>query len=185
MKFVTKMVLIPIEDWEKVKKHLPTKNILSTVEVDQMTPVKQEKLMTNSGVKQVDMKKKKRVFLKVMERKKKNAISIINYLPKKYRSKAFSLFRYILKNYNMSWDNKGTFKYKNKIIPKSNILHLVTHALLKDVKDKPPGMKQFYEGLSDVNVPEYLVANKIGKLIIEGRGDELTLKTPTHLVKKK
>ena len=85
----------------------------------------------------------------------------------------------------MSWDNKGTFKYKNKLIPKSNILHLVTHALLKDVKDKPPGMKQFYEGLSDVNVPEYLVANKIGNLIIEGRGDELTLKTPTHLVKKK
>ena len=36
------MVLMPIEDWEKVKKHLPTKNILSTVEVDQMTPVKQE-----------------------------------------------------------------------------------------------------------------------------------------------
>ena len=72
----------------------------------------------------------------------------------------------------MSWDSKGTFKYKNKIIPKSSILHLVTHALLKDVKDKPPGMKQFYEGLSDVNVPEYLVANKMGKLIIEGR-DEL------------
>ena len=84
----------------------------------------------------------------------------------------------------MSWDSKGTFKYKNKIIPKSSILHLVTHALLKDVKDKPLGMKQFYEGLSDVNVPEYLVANKMGKLIIEGRGDELTLKTPTHLVKK-
>ena len=184
MKFVTKMVLIPIENWEKVKKHLPTKNILSTVEVDQMTPVKQEQLMMNSAVKQVDMQKKKRVFSKEMERKKKNAISIINYLPKKYRSKAFSLFRYILKNYNMSWDNKGTFKYKNKIIPKSNILHLVTHALLKDVKDKPPGMKQFYEGLSDVNVPEYLVANKMGKLIIEGRGDELTLKTPTHLVNK-
>ena len=28
MKFVTKMVLIPIEDWEKVKKHLPTKKHL-------------------------------------------------------------------------------------------------------------------------------------------------------------
>ena len=62
MKFVTKMVLIPIEDWEKVKKHLPTKNIFSTVEVDQMTPVKQEQLMMNSGVKQVDMKKKRGYF---------------------------------------------------------------------------------------------------------------------------
>ena len=143
MKFVTKLVLIPIAEWGKVKKHLPAKNILSMVEVDQMTPVKQEVLMMNSGRKQVQEKKKKKAYLKVMERKKKNAISIINYLPKKYRSKVFSLFRYILKKYNMSWDNKGTFKYRNKIIPKSNILHLVTHALLKDIKDKPPGMKLF------------------------------------------
>lgn len=83
----------------------------------------------------------------------------------------------------MSWDNKGTFKYKNKLIPKSNILHLVTHALLKDIKNKPPGMKLFYEGLSDVNVPEYLIANKMGKLIIEGRGDELTWRPPGTLGK--
>ena len=127
--------------------------------------------------------KKKKVYSKVMDRKKKNAISIINYLPKKYRSKAFSLFRYIFKNYNMSWDEKGTFKYKNKSIPKSNMLQLVTHALLKDVKDKPPGMKLFYEGLSDVNVPEYLIANKMGKLIIAGRGDELTWRPPGNLDK--
>ena len=84
------------------------------------------------------------------------------------------LFRYILKNYNISWDNKGTFKYKNKIVPNSNILHLVTHTLLRNIEDKPPGMKLFYEALSDVNVPEYLIANKMGKLVIAGRGDELT-----------
>ena len=48
----------------------------------------------------------------------------------------------------------------------------------------PPGMTHFNEGLSDVNVPKYLVANKMGKLIIEGRGDELTLKSPGQLVKK-
>ena len=74
----------------------------------------------------------------------------------------------------MSWDDKGIFKYRNKIIPNSNIFHLVTHALLKDIKDKPAGMKFFYEGLSDVNIPEYLIANKMGKLIIAGRGNELT-----------
>ena len=119
-----------------------------------------------------------------MDRKEKNAISIINHLPKKYRSKAFSLFRYILKNYNISWDNKGTFKYKNKIVPNSNILHLVTHALLKNIEDKPPGMKLFYEALSDVNIPEYLITNKMGKLIIAGRGDELTRKPSGKLDKK-
>ena len=182
MKFVTKMVLIPISEWEKVKKHFPQKNILNTVEVDQRPPVKQE-VMKTFGLKEREQKKKT-IYSKLMERKKKNAISMINHLPKKYRAKAFSLFRYILRNYNMSWDNKGTFKYRNKIIPKSNIFHLVTHALLKNIKDKPPGMKLFDEALSDVNVPEYLIANKMGKLIIAGRGDKLTWRPPGELDKK-
>ena len=130
---------------EKVKKHLPAKNILNTVEVDQAPQMKKEEIVQDNQTKQMEVKRKKKHYLKVMDRKKKNAISIINHLPKKYRSKAFSLFRYILKNYNISWDNKGTFKYKNKIVPNSNILNLVTHALPKNIKDKPPGMKLFYE----------------------------------------
>ena len=180
------LVLIPIEEWEKVKKHLPTKNILNTVEVDQAPQMKKEEIVQDNGTKQMEVKrkKKKKHYLKVMDWKKKNAISIINHLPKKYCSKAFSLFRYILKNYNISWDNKGTFKYKNKIVPHSNILHLVTHALLKNIEDKPPRMKLFYEASSDVNIPEYLIANKIGKLIIAGRGDELTGKPSGKLDKK-
>ena len=68
----------------------------------------------------------------------------------------------------MEWDNDGTFRYKGRIIPNSNILHLVLHALLKRVKAKPPGMNRFYLGLKDVNVPEYLVANETGKKIILG-----------------
>ena len=98
---------------------------------------------------------------------------IINSLPKKYRSKAFSLLRYIVKNYNMSWDDNNVFRYRNKLIPNSNILHLVLHALLKSIKDKPPGMKLFYQGLSEVNVPTHLIANEIGKLIITGRANEV------------
>ena len=66
----------------------------------------------------------------------------------------------------------------------ANILHLVAHALLKNNEDKPPGMKLFYEALSDVNIPEYLIANKMGKLIIAGRGDELTRKPSEKLDKK-
>ena len=168
----------------KVKRHLPAKNILNTVEVEQAPQMKREDMDQKIGIKQVEKNKNQKAYSKVMARKKKNAISIINYLPKKYCSKAFTLFRYILKNYNISWDNKGTFKYKNKIIPNSNILHLVTHALLKNIEDKPPGMKIFYEALSDVNIPEYLIANKMGKLIIAGRGDELTWRPPGKLDKK-
>ena len=45
-------------------------------------------------------------------------------------------------------------------------------------------MKLFYEALSDVNIPEYLIANKMGKLIIAGRGDELTRKPSGKIDKK-
>ena len=45
-------------------------------------------------------------------------------------------------------------------------------------------MKFFYEALSDVNIPEYLIANKMGKLIIAGRVDELSGK-PSGKVDKK
>ena len=55
---------------------------------------------------------------------------------------------------------------------------------LRILKTKPPGMKLFYEALSDVNIPEYLIANKMGKLIIAGRGDELSGK-PSGKVDKK
>ena len=108
--------------------------------------MKNEEIVQDNGTKQMEVKrkKKKKHYSKVMDQNKKNAISIINHLPKKYRSKAFSLFRYILKNYNISWDNKGTFKYKNKIVPYSNILHLVTHALLKNIEDKTPWNENFF-----------------------------------------
>ena len=118
-----------------------------------------------------------------MEKKQRSIASLINELPKKYRGKAFSLFRYIVRNHNISWDNDKVFKYKNKLVPNSNILHLVLHALLRKIKDKPAGMKLFYQGLREANVPEYLVANEIGKLIITGR--EIENKAPgKKLVKK-
>lgn len=107
--------------------------------------------------------------MKMKNLKKNYDVSwIIKALPKKYRSRAFSLLRYIAKNYDMKWDKNGVFIYKNKLIPQSNILHLVLHALLKKIKDKPPGMIQFYEGLQKINIPENLVKNIDGRRIIQG-----------------
>ena len=66
------------------------KTILNTVEVDQAPQMKEE-MNQKIGTSKMEVKKKK-IYSKMMDQKKKNAISIINYLPKKYRSKAFSLF---------------------------------------------------------------------------------------------
>ena len=79
----------------------------------------------------------------------------------------------------------GQFKYKNKIIPKSNILHLVLHALLKNITQEPPGMKEFYEALMDVNVPEYLIANDVGRELIMGDGEDQDWSPIGELASKK
>ena len=41
------------------------------------------------------------------------------------------------------------------------------------MKEKPPGMNEFYKGLTEVNVPEYLIANNLGKQIIMGYGEDV------------
>ena len=124
-----------------------------------------EKQIVKQTLKQKRMNKKK---------KKINQVKwIIDTLPKKYKAKAFSLLTYITRNYNMKWTSDGIFKYKNIIIPNSNILHLVLHALLKNIDEKPAGMNEFYQGLTEVNVPEYLIANQLGKNIILGQGEDI------------
>ena len=124
--------------------------------------------------------------LKRQKMKEKKQIEwIIEALPKKYRAKAFSLLRYITRNYKMKWDSNGLFKYKNKPIPNSNILHLVLHALLPNITDKPPGMVEFYTGLTEANVPEYLVKNKLGRKIITGMGEDLDWGPTGNLANKR
>ena len=110
---------------------------------------------------------------------------IINALPKKYKSKAFSFLRYITKNYNMKWNLMEHLNIKIKIIPKLNILHLVLHALLKNVTQEPPGMQGFYQGLIEVNVPEYLIANDKGREIIMGLGEDQDWGPSGELASKK
>ena len=53
------------------------------------------------------------IWVKERLKEKKNMEKtkwIIDSLPKKYKARAFSLLRYILRNYNMKWEPNGTFK---------------------------------------------------------------------------
>ena len=122
-----------------------------------------------------NMKQKLTVRMKERLKEKKNMKKtkwIIDSLSKKYKAIVFSFLRYIRRNYNMKWEPNGTFKYKNKIIPNPNILHLILHALLNNVKAEPPGMKEFYQGLTHINVPEYLISNTKGRELILGLGED-------------
>ena len=176
MKYVQKLVLVPIEEWEKLKKEIPKVNQLPNIQVEVKKLPPKKKLM-KSGKNRVMEKQIVKQTLKQKKMKKKKKINqvkwIIDALPEKYKAKAFSLLRYITRNYNMKWTSDGIFKYKYKIIPNSNILHLVLHTLLKNIDEKPAGINGIYQGLTEVNVSEYLLANKLGKNIILGQGEDI------------
>ena len=113
----------------KLKKEIPKANQLSNIQV-KVEKLPQKKKVMKSGKNGV--MEKQTVKQKKMNKKNKkiNQVKcILDALPKKYKAKAFSLLRYITTNYNIKWTLDGIFKYKNKIIPYPNILHLVLHAL--------------------------------------------------------
>lgn len=67
---------------------------------------------------------------------------------------------------DIKWNKKGEFQYKDKTVSKSNIMSLIKHAISKS-KSKPKGIKMFYQALSDLNVPKFIVINKLGRVIMK------------------
>ena len=73
---------------------------------------------------------------------------------------------------DIKWNRRGEFQYKDKTVTDSNIITLIRHAV-RNSKSKPKGIKIFYKSLSKLNVPKFIVVNKMGRDIMK----ESTLKT--------
>ena len=80
------------------------------------------------------------------------------YLSPKKRSKGSLLLHYLE---NIQWKKNGEVVYKQKVIPNSNIITLITHAIQNN-KSKPVGMKSFYKILAKANIPSKLILNRDG-----------------------
>lgn len=50
---------------------------------------------------------------------------ILSAIPKSYQSKAAHLLNFLKTNSNISWTDDGTVKYKNDVLPNSNVVNLV------------------------------------------------------------
>ena len=68
-------------------------------------------------------------------------------------------------------EKSGELMYKGKVIPKSNVIELITHAIQND-KSKPNGMKSFYKILAKANIPTKLIMNKEGRHIMKKTLDQ-------------
>ena len=163
MKHIQKLVLIPIERWEKIGDIIPMKEVL-VKSVSQMNvshhPHQQKKKKTHtSQMKRV--KNQEGLGTGVFQ---KETLMFHFLIPEK-RVKALKLFKYLLNNKIFALNEDGEIIQKGKTIHSSNIVELITHAV-QNVSSIPVGMKYFYTTLKKKNIPEKYISNKKGRKIM-------------------
>ena len=159
MKHVQKLVLVPIDEWEKVKvKDMNLKEV----------QVPHQKVINPEVQKEVKSPVVVRKIQKGMGEKKKKSMKsqIFLYLSPKKRNEGLSLLRHLENNENFSWNKKGEIIYKSKLIPNSNILTLINHTIHDD-SSEPIGMKYYYKVLENSGIPKTLIENRKGKKLMK------------------
>ena len=155
MKYVQKLVLIPVERWEKIGDNIPVKEVLvksvSQTNVSQVPHTSQMKRVKNQEGLGAGVFQKETLMFHVL-------------IPEK-RVKALKLFKYLLNNIIFELNEDGEIIQKGKTIHGSNIVELITHAV-QNVSSIPVGMKYFYTTLKKKNIPEKYISNKKGRKIM-------------------
>jgi hypothetical protein len=186
MKYINKLVLVPIAEWELLKKNPqnPVKQV-----VQKKNKVSQEKpQIMNQSQAQAQIQNKTEPIQSVMKQTQgirnmmKNLPTNLNqrgsgtsdsdnhdwiktHFSKGNKNKLSSLLKYLSNDNLISWNDKGEFIYKGDVIPKSNIIDLIKHSF-NNSQYTPKGMNEYYQGLSELNVPHYLVQNEYGKYLM-------------------
>ena len=164
MKYVQKLVLVPVERWEKIGDNIPVKEVLvKSVPQTNVSPHPQKK------------KKKKKTHTSQMKRVKnqeglgpgvfQKETQMFHFLIPEKRVKALKLFKYLLNNKIFELNEDGEIIQKGKTIHGSNIVELITHAV-QNVSSIPVGIKYFYTTLKKKNIPEKYISNKKGRKIM-------------------
>ena len=131
-----KMVLVPLEKYERMK----------SARVERMEP-KGVQIM----VEEVQDEQPQSTLDKE---------TIVQAIPKMYKSKCLALLNFIEKGNILSWNEKGELVYNGQIIPNSHIADLLKNAMREYKNFEPIGKAQFYEGLAQANVPLLLIENR-------------------------
>ena len=160
MKSIQKLVLVPIEKWEKIGGNIPVKEV-SVTTVAQKNVSHQENPV--SPITKVKLKVKNQQGLGKQELMKQT--QMFHFLTQEKRKKAVKLFEFLKNNNFFSLNHDGEIIRNGKVIHDSNILELVSHAV-QNVSSNPIGMKYFYKTLMKKNIPEIYISNKIGRKIM-------------------
>lgn len=158
---VRKLVLIPLEEWEKIKD----KNMKEMKQVVVTLPVQKK---VNTSLMNQEMKEKKHQNQKGKGKteQKVSMKDMLKSLTPSKKNRALSLLRYIKKSKIINWNSKFELKIEDKLVPKSNMYILIKHAIGNRLSE-PVGMKMFYKALVPLNIPKFIIVNKIGRKIMK------------------
>ena len=97
------------------------------------------------------------------ERKELSDDIIVRGIPKTMRTRAIALLERLKARPDViSWDDMGQVKIDGVLIPKSNISDLVSSAMRSRKYFDPIASQEFFNVLSNLNVPKDLVRNEEG-----------------------
>ena len=110
------------------------------------------------------------------EKEEKRELSddiIVRGIPKTMRTRAIALLERLKARPDViSWDDMGQVKIDGVLIPKSNISDLVSSAMRSRKYFDPVASQEFFNVLSNINVPKDLVRNEEGwkRVAQKGKG---------------
>ncbi len=108
----------------------------------------------------------------VEERKELSDDIIVRGIPKTMRTRAIALLERLRARPDViPWDDMGQVKIDGVLIPKSNISDLVSSAMRSRKYFDPVASREFFDVLSNINVPKDLVRNEEGWKKVTQRGE--------------
>ena len=153
MKNIQKLVLVPIEKWEKLGLKEPVKEILVKT-----VPLKDQSFQ-KKAISQVKNQQGQGIQKKMMILQKFPQLSLIK------KNKGLELLKLLRKNDNIKFNKKGEICYKGKLLKRSNVYDLINHAIHTN-RSHPVQMKNFYKILAKIVIPNKLIKNKEGRNIM-------------------
>ena len=153
MKNIQKLVLVPIEKWEK----LGIKELVKEVSV-KTVPLR-DQAFQKKAISQVKNQQGQGMSKKMMIPQKYHQLSLTK------SKKGLKLLKLLRKNDNIKLNKKGEICYKGKLLKTSNVYELINHAIHSN-KNPPIHMRSFYKILSKSMIPKTLIKNKEGRNIM-------------------
>ena len=96
--------------------------------------------------------------------------SIIETVPRTFRSKAKHLLRFIKTNDDIKWNENGVVSYKDNVLQNSNIIDLVNDVIRPRKSSQPDNWQEFAHALHDINIPKDLIGNPKRKYVSPVKG---------------